>query len=361
MPAYNASRYVKAAALSILTQTYRDLELIAIDDGSTDGTAEILEGIACSDRRVRLIIRENRGLVASLNQGLGLAQGALIARMDADDIAYPNRIATQVDIFDQCPKLCLLGMGADYLYPGNYLVGSKTVDSSYAEVKIESMFHSMFVHPTVMLNNDTLSSENIRYSEGNPLNEDHELWSRIVADHMAVVIGKVGLAWRQQHGSVRTRHFRAQTIASFEVIQRAFERNGIAADISVLTEVTLRGGALTAEQAGSLKAALKSIWNHHLAFGSSAAFERGFSSFIWNLMETAISFNDPAQMANLIADAGFGAVIGRRHRLAASLSSWTDSAFAMNALAMLRATNRRMRCDKIGKAVALPDLVVRCL
>src|SRR5438132_941893 len=106
MPAYNASRYIRAAACSILTQTYKDLELIAIDDGSTDGKTDILQEIASSDRRVRLIVRDNRGLVASLNQGLGLAQGALIARMDADDIAYPTRISTQVEIFQRNPKLC---------------------------------------------------------------------------------------------------------------------------------------------------------------------------------------------------------------------------------------------------------------
>jgi Glycosyl transferase family 2 len=361
MPAYNASQYIRAAVFSILTQTHQDLELIIIDDGSTDGTTEILQDIASSDRRVKLTVRENRGLVASLNQGLELAEGELIARMDADDVAYPHRLAMQVEAFKQTPQLCLLGMGADYLYPGNYLAKNKIRSSTYSEIRIESMFHNMFIHPTVMLNNNIISANNLRYSETNPINEDHELWSRIVEDHMAIIIDGTGLAWRQQHNSVRTKHFRAQSISSFGLVQRDLARNGITTDISILSEFVTQGDALTKPQAERLKEAIKNIWSHRLAFSSQSAFERGFSSLLSNIIESAISFNDPDQVVKLITEAGFAECISKRHKLTATLASWTNRSTATMAMTRLRELNRRINGRTIHNSVVLPDSVAQHL
>ena len=93
LPIYNAGPYLAAALGSILRQDYERLEVIAIDDGSTDNSLEILERYRRADNRVSVISRENRGLVATLNEGLRLAQGELVARMDADDVAYPWRLS----------------------------------------------------------------------------------------------------------------------------------------------------------------------------------------------------------------------------------------------------------------------------
>jgi hypothetical protein len=361
MPVYNASQYIRAAAFSILTQTYKDLELIAIDDGSTDGTTEILQEIAASDRRVKLTLRENRGLVASLNEGLGLAQGALIARMDADDIAYPARLSKQVEIFRHNPQLCLLGMGADYLYPGNYLIKSKTQPATHDEIRIESMFHNMFIHPSVMLNNNIVSMNNIRYSRSNPLNEDQELWSRIVSDYTTMVISETGLAWRQQHSSVRTRHFRAQMISSFDLVSRDLAKNGITADTSILSQLPAHPGTLTKLQATQLGEAIKSIWGHRLAFSSQSAFERGFTSLLSNIMDTAISLNDPHQIVQIIAEAGLVGLISKRHKLTATLALWTNRSIAPMLMSQLREMNRRLSGRMLQKSVALPELVTRHL
>jgi glycosyltransferase involved in cell wall biosynthesis len=361
MPVYNASQYIRAAAFSILTQTHKDLELIAIDDGSTDGTTEILQEIASSDRRVKLTVRENRGLVASLNEGLGLAQGALIARMDADDIAYPSRLSTQVEIFRQNPQLCLLGMGADYLYPGNYLIKSKTQPATHGEIRIESMFHNMFIHPSVMLNNNIISMNNIRYSASNPLNEDHELWSRIVCDHSAIIISETGLAWRQQHSSVRTRHFRAQMISCFDLVQRDLAKNGISIDSSIFSQLPAQAGALTKIQATQLKDAIKNIWDHRLAFSSQSAFERGFASLLSNIIDTALSLNDPSQIVRIISEAGLAGLISKRHKLAATLASWTNRSIAPIVMSGLREANRRISGRMLQNSVILHDLVVRNL
>src|SRR5688572_24039063 len=112
MSAYNASGTIGLALRSILTQTYQNWELIVVDDGSIDRTPEIISCI--QDSRVRFI-REpsrNRGLAARLNQCVRLARGQYIARMDADDVAYPHRLERQVQFLEAHRDIDLLGTGA---------------------------------------------------------------------------------------------------------------------------------------------------------------------------------------------------------------------------------------------------------
>jgi glycosyltransferase involved in cell wall biosynthesis len=97
MSVYNGERYAPEAVESILAQTFGDFELILIDDGSTDGTKAMLEGLRQARPRVRLISRPNKGLTRTLNEGLGLARGEYVARMDADDVSLPKRFEKQVE------------------------------------------------------------------------------------------------------------------------------------------------------------------------------------------------------------------------------------------------------------------------
>ena len=106
MPARNAAAFLREAIDSILTQTWRELELIVVDDGSTDDTRAIAEELGAADGRLRVISpggsqNAKSGLVAALNRGFSEARGDLVARMDADDLAYPDRIAQQVAYLDR--------------------------------------------------------------------------------------------------------------------------------------------------------------------------------------------------------------------------------------------------------------------
>ena len=94
IPVFNAELYIQEAVESICRQTYKELEIIIVDDGSTDGTLQILKSF--NDQRINLIARENRGLISTLNECVALSTGAYIARMDADDICRPMRIERQV-------------------------------------------------------------------------------------------------------------------------------------------------------------------------------------------------------------------------------------------------------------------------
>jgi glycosyltransferase involved in cell wall biosynthesis len=109
MPVYNGGPYLADAVESILEQTFTDFEFIIINDGSTDGSLQILQHYAQLDSRIHLISRKNRGLVSTLNEGLALAKAPLLARMDADDIAYPERFFVQKEFLDRNPGHLLLG------------------------------------------------------------------------------------------------------------------------------------------------------------------------------------------------------------------------------------------------------------
>ncbi len=109
LSAYNDAPYVERAVTSVLRQTYADFEFIIINDGSTDGSTEILRRLANADPRIVLVEQENRGLVASLNRGFAMAKGDLVARMDGDDECLPHRFATQLAFFDAHPEYGVVG------------------------------------------------------------------------------------------------------------------------------------------------------------------------------------------------------------------------------------------------------------
>lgn len=106
---YNGERFIEETVRSILGQTFRDLELIVLDDGSTDGTRAILRRLAEADARMRLIEKPNEGLIATLNRGMAEARGTYIARLDHDDVALPARIERQAALLDARPEVVAVG------------------------------------------------------------------------------------------------------------------------------------------------------------------------------------------------------------------------------------------------------------
>lgn len=112
---YNGERFLAAAIESVLTQDFADFEFLLLDDGSTDGSLAIAQHYAAQDNRLRVITRENRGLVASLNELLAAARAPLIARFDADDICMPERLSKQKAFMDGHPGHGLVGSDTRYI------------------------------------------------------------------------------------------------------------------------------------------------------------------------------------------------------------------------------------------------------
>jgi len=180
MPVYNAEKYIKEAVDSILNQTFSDFEFIIINDGSTDGSLALLEDYAEKDDRIRLISRENKGLVATLNEGLALAKAPLIARMDADDISMPERFEKQVDYLSKNSNCVLLGSrvkiidedGDELCEMGDYY-SSEELDAGLLAGKGQLIYHpSIMVRKSVV---DLLGG----YRDIYPQVEDLDLFLRI--------------------------------------------------------------------------------------------------------------------------------------------------------------------------------------
>ncbi|HEC27098.1 MAG TPA: glycosyltransferase [Gammaproteobacteria bacterium] len=147
MSVYNGESYLREAIESILNQTFTDFEFIIINDGSTDTSAEIVRSY--NDERIRLIQQENIGLAAALNRGIELSEGKYIARMDADDICYPNRLEVQFRYLERHQDIIALGSAADWIdESGQYLC---TIKKPFLFDAIQKKLpDSPFIHPSVM-------------------------------------------------------------------------------------------------------------------------------------------------------------------------------------------------------------------
>ena len=174
MPVYNADKFLGLAIESILNQSYQYIELIIINDGSSDKSGEIISKFANSDKRVRVISRENKGIVYSLNEGISLAKGDYIARMDADDISLPERFAQQI--------LHLETSGTDLCgtWIQTFGAGMSNTRRFYTQPKsnqLQLIFNSPFAHPTV-LGKASVFKDNL-YCGDYEYCEDYELWCRM--------------------------------------------------------------------------------------------------------------------------------------------------------------------------------------
>ncbi|MDQ8205632.1 glycosyltransferase [Pelagicoccus sp. SDUM812003] len=179
MSVYNSEKYLAESIESILHQTFTDFEFIIIDDGSADRSRSIIESYLAKDKRITLISRENKGLPYSLNEGIALAEGRYIARMDADDISLPNRIEKQIAFMDSHKEIGVCGTLA-YLFQDNptkrqVLRHPEDHDS----LRVRLLFSVCFIHPTVIIRKKLLDELDYIYNVDFNNSQDYELWSRL--------------------------------------------------------------------------------------------------------------------------------------------------------------------------------------
>jgi glycosyltransferase involved in cell wall biosynthesis len=219
MPVRDEERYVGAAVRSIFEQTLGDLELIVVDDGSTDDTSDVLAALAQDDPRLIVVRREGEGIVAALNAGVAHARGRYLARMDGDDISMPARLERQVEELDSRPRLGVLGTRVRYIDGEGKAIGSWDVPVGAALVRWSLAFGTPLAHPSVVIRRDLLAAA--PYTDAAPHAEDYDLWVRLAAlgelDNL-----RATLLERRVHGeSVSDRHPELQRDAAGEVQQRA--------------------------------------------------------------------------------------------------------------------------------------------
>jgi glycosyltransferase involved in cell wall biosynthesis len=178
MSVYNNAAHLYPCVQSILQQHFDDFEFLIVDDGSTDGSTDILRELAAKDPRIRLIIRENKGLVASLNELLEAARAPLLARMDSDDIAMPERFAKQIAYLSAHPHIGILGTNThDLDETGLLLPLPATYPSSPADVGRLLELGPPVCHPSVMMRTELIRNLG-GYRAAFRHAEDYDLWLR---------------------------------------------------------------------------------------------------------------------------------------------------------------------------------------
>lgn len=220
-PVYNSQHYVRAAIDSILAQTWRDFELLIINDASTDASRSIIT--TYTDPRIRLVDNPtNLGLTRSLNQGLHLARGTFIARQDSDDLSHPTRIEQQVTFMQHHPEVPLLGSRARLIDEhGSIITNSflSTFLTSAVGIRWQLMFENAFVHSAVMFRRDLVRDVFGGYDERFRQAQDYELWSRIARTHAIRNLPAPLVDLRKSSTSVSARNPQASNQFMLAVIQ----------------------------------------------------------------------------------------------------------------------------------------------
>lgn len=219
LPVYNGEEYLVDAINSILVQTFSDFELILIDDGSTDGSPKILKECEHRDPRVRVIVRENRGLVITLNNAIDIARGKWIARMDQDDIALPHRLERQLKWLESTGADISGSWVRRFGSSDKRLVKLRQTDEA---IKMEMLFCSPFAHPAVMMRTELV--KHLRYNIACEKAEDYDLWTRAAeAGWKMTNVQEVLLLYRVHATQISSKAAVVQQQLSLQIQRRYWE------------------------------------------------------------------------------------------------------------------------------------------
>lgn len=220
MPVHNPGRLLDAAIRSIRAQSMLDLELILVDDGSTDDSEQVLRRHAAADPRIAVIGIPHSGVATALNRGLAAARADLIARMDADDEAMPQRLEQQVAAMQARPEIAVLGSGMEMIDEAGRVVGQAVPESDPAAIR-EGLLQANYVaHPTVMMRRTVVLAAG-GYRPVFTASEDYDLWLRLSEHHDLSNLPDLLLRYRGHGGQVTGRRWFLQRLEALAAQQSA--------------------------------------------------------------------------------------------------------------------------------------------
>ena len=157
IPVHNGEKYIREALDSCLEQTYKDIEILVVDDKSTDGTLNILREYEAKDSRIKIFsVEKQNGLGNVINIGIRASKAKYIARMDADDIMYPDRIAKQLEYLEAHPECVALGGQVDIIDANSNIIGHREYAQEDKDLRKNIFLFQPFAHPAVTLRKSTL-------------------------------------------------------------------------------------------------------------------------------------------------------------------------------------------------------------
>lgn len=204
MPVYNASQFVSEAIQSALNQTYKDLELIIINDGSSDNSKSIIKSF--TDSRIKYFEnKKNSGIVFSRNRGLKLANGEYIGMLDADDIAFPEKFEEQIAFLQKNTSFGMVGSWARFIdKEGKPISGSWKLTASPERIPSIMFFKNYFLQSAVLYRSSCI--RNYTFKRGFDILEDYLIWLEIIKDYKCWNLQKYLVSYRIHGGGVTKKH-----------------------------------------------------------------------------------------------------------------------------------------------------------
>jgi len=290
MAAYNTREYIEQAVQSVLSQTFKDFELLIIDDGSTDGTGEFLRALATIDSRIRLTSRPNAGIVLTRNELLGMAQGEFVAVLDSDDISPPRRLELSVDYLRRHPQTLAVGGAMKVIDPDGALLSEWQLRRSHQEVDsalMQSQGIAICHSAATIRRQELLEIGGYRDPLGFGQAEDLDMWLRLSERGPVVNLPDIMVQYRVRLSSASVGGAEQQAAAGRAAIAEARKRRNISSPlphaptdrIATKAEVFLRWG-WWALGSGHVITARK--------HATHALLENPFSPKIWKLMLCAL-------------------------------------------------------------------------
>lgn len=203
MPVYNGARYLRQTLASLRWQTFTNWEAVCVNDGSTDDSLAILQQFAAADPRIRIVDQKNQGIVAALNAGILAARSPWIARIDSDDVAVPERLATQWKFVQQNRDTVVVGSYMLFTDPEGFPLCTERYATKHEEIEQALLggIAGSFGHPSVLIRRDAAIQAGL-YRKEYEWVEDIDLWLRIIRLGRVANIPQVLMHYRQHEQSV---------------------------------------------------------------------------------------------------------------------------------------------------------------
>ncbi|MES2329010.1 MAG: glycosyltransferase [Bacteroidota bacterium] len=248
MPAYNAEKYIHEAIRSVLDQSFTNFELVIVNDGSTDGTENVIRSF--SDERIVLVNRENGGVSAALNTGLQNARGKYVARFDSDDICYADRLAVQFAFMESDPAYVLCGSDVDYITEeGTFIYHHHCFAYNNEDVVEKFYFYCPFIHSSVIFKRQEVLDAG-GYNILAHTFEDYFLWVQLIAKGKVANLPRSLIKVRLNPGSV------------------TIDEKWRGSRFRALKRKIIKTGSVSEKQAGKLEEIIRQQEVHHIKQGA---------------------------------------------------------------------------------------------
>jgi hypothetical protein len=238
MSVFNGQAFLSEAIESILGQTFREFEFVIIDDGSTDKTSEIISAYASRDARMRIFCHKNKGRAESLNIGISLAKANYIARMDADDVAPPQRLQNQVDFMERHPGVGLLGGAVELINTRGQVFKTVRPPSQDSEIRSAMFSRNPIFHSSVLMRKEVVLAAG-GYRKALLDADDYDLFLRIGERSRFAALAKPVLQYRIHANQVSVQNLRRQVLCMLAASAAAsLRKRGSPDPLSHVEEIT---------------------------------------------------------------------------------------------------------------------------